>query len=80
MFPDAGEVVTERMQGGGFNRVLGAKLRSGESMVIRIPRFDPIYPQMTHDAAVLRYLESLNRIPVPHVVSFDEGDQNVIGS
>lgn len=80
LFPNSGEIVLERMKGGGFNRVIGAKLSSGECVVVRIPRFDSDKSELADQAAVLRYIASLKIIPVPHIAHFDTTDQNIIGS
>lgn len=78
------EIAVERMQGGGFNRIIGLDRHhrdgSGRTTrhILRIPRFDSA--QVGNDVAILRFLHQKSNIPAPEVVMFDEGDANALES
>ncbi|KAM0430434.1 hypothetical protein ACHAPT_005780 [Fusarium lateritium] len=83
IWPDAApeEVTVERLQGGGFNRIIGLaqqKSNTKTQYILRIPRFNAA--QVNNDVAVLRFLQQYTTIPAPEVVTFDETEHNALGS
>jgi aminoglycoside phosphotransferase (APT) family kinase protein len=79
---DASDFVVERLQGGGFHRIVGLTRRQpavavGEThYIVRIPRFDSA--QVDDEVAVLYYLNR-TAIPAPTVVTFNGTADNALG-
>ncbi|KAI2631934.1 hypothetical protein GGR54DRAFT_7047 [Hypoxylon sp. NC1633] len=79
----ADEISVERMEGGGFNRVIGVSrqpvLQQDDHVryILRIPRFDD--QQLGSQVATLQFLHQRSKIPVPEVISFDEMKDNELG-
>lgn len=84
LFPESKEesLALERLEGGGYNRAIGATLAGGTRCIVRIPRFEAILPDLEHHTATLAYLlKDPAGLPVPKVLAYDsyEGDDdNVI--
>lgn len=84
--PGAGVVSIEKMQGGGFNRIIGVTVTSSdaskrpvlEQYILRIPRFEAA--QLNRDLAPLKLLRRVSQIPLPNVVTFDATTGNVLES
>ncbi|KAF2128996.1 hypothetical protein P153DRAFT_431812 [Dothidotthia symphoricarpi CBS 119687] len=71
-------ITIERMQGGGYNRIIGIAIPSlGVNCVLRIPRMDAA--RLDRDVAALRYVGDMGGVPVPRVVGFDGGRENEVG-
>ncbi|RYP00554.1 hypothetical protein DL763_000751 [Monosporascus cannonballus] len=75
------DITVSRLRGGGFNRIIGLDLQTDElpeykilRYILRIPRFDAA--QVDRDVAALRFIHQHSYIPAPHVVSFDETEDN----
>ena len=75
----------ERMNGGGFNRVIGIDIADprGESvrpsrLVLRVPRF--VHARPDRDVATLRFVRKYTSIPVPEVVTYDFTKNNPLNS
>jgi hypothetical protein len=78
------EIAVERLQGGGFNRIIGLTRQfHGRSnmeiqYILRLPRFEAA--QLDNDVAVLRFLHQHCEIPAPKVIMFDGTKDNGLGS
>ncbi|KAL4796819.1 hypothetical protein BDV19DRAFT_360501 [Aspergillus venezuelensis] len=73
----------ERMQGGGFNRIIGISVASetGASTgqyILRIPRFEAA--SLNRDLAPLQLLRQQSEIHVPEVIAFDTTTRNALES
>ncbi|KAL4962146.1 phosphotransferase family protein [Aspergillus stella-maris] len=78
-----GELSIERMQGGGFNRIIGISVTnengaSTDQYVLRIPRFEAA--SLNRDLAPLQLLRQQSEIHVPEVVAFDTTTRNALES
>jgi hypothetical protein len=78
------EITVERLQGGGFNRIVGlTRQLHGSSntkiqYILRLPRFEAA--QLDNDVAVLQFLHQLCEIPAPKVIMFDGTKDNGLDS
>ena len=76
----AGEILVDRLPGGGFNRIIGFTRQSQSDdkiqYVLRLPRFDSA--RLDRDVAVLLFLEQHTHIPAPKVIHFDQTDSNPV--
>ncbi|KAI8963091.1 kinase-like domain-containing protein [Daldinia sp. FL1419] len=79
------DITIERMQGGGFNRIIGMTRRGYSCLdckevryILRLPRFED--SQVDRDVANLRFLERHTEIPVPRVIKFDDTYMNDLDS
>ncbi|TPX15947.1 uncharacterized protein E0L32_000281 [Thyridium curvatum] len=76
----ASTIRVERMQGGGFNRVIGVTIETESeedfNVILRIPRMDE--DLLEHDVGILEFVADRTSIPVPRVLSFDKGYDNPI--
>ncbi|KAI2465722.1 hypothetical protein F4781DRAFT_424605 [Annulohypoxylon bovei var. microspora] len=83
-YATADEVVVEHLSGCEKNRVISVSWQPDGKpdfrgrYIIRIPRFDAA--QLNHQLATLRFLRLLGNIPVPVVLTFDNTDDNLLGS
>ena len=69
----------ERMEGGGYNRVIGVTMAHGKRYVLRIPRCcQPIHHEIADQVAIIRHVEKNSSIPVPEVIHFDVENRNPI--
>ena len=84
--PARGTTSIERMQGGGFNRIIGVTVTSSNAgehdtvkqYILRIPRFEAA--QLDRDLAPLQLLRQRSKIPNPEVIAFDTTAQNILQS
>ncbi|KAK8097743.1 uncharacterized protein PG998_013229 [Apiospora kogelbergensis] len=76
----AGEILVDRLPGGGFNRIIGLTRQSQSDdkiqYILRLPRFDSA--RLDRDVAVLLFLEQHTHIPAPKVIHFDQTDSNPV--
>ncbi|KAI0415080.1 hypothetical protein F5X98DRAFT_389428 [Xylaria grammica] len=81
-----GDIVIERLRGGGYNRIIGLTRRRADGTepdavvqyILRVPRFDS--SQVGNDVAALHFLHRYTTIATPKVIRFDDTDQNELGS
>ncbi|CAM1503315.1 Fc.00g080910.m01.CDS01 [Cosmosporella sp. VM-42] len=91
VWPDADDkdVTLERMEGGGYNHIVGLNRRTAgadESQdqvaqyILRIPRLNERDCWMDREVAIMRFVREHTKIPVPEVIMFDETTNNVLES
>ena len=78
-FSTTDDFVTERLEGGGYNRIIGItvinkKLAMPKQMILRIPRFHDAQPG--REVATVRYVRQHTSIPVADIVALDFTDKN----
>lgn len=73
---DKGSPTVERLQGGGFNRIIGLRL-PGCDYILRVPRYDDA--SMSHDVGPLELLRHHPGIPAPIPIMFDICQDNALG-
>ncbi|KAI1394707.1 hypothetical protein F4819DRAFT_506880 [Hypoxylon fuscum] len=87
VWPDAAaeNIILERLQGGGFNRIIGITRQKDDQAdptevqyILRLPRFDAA--QVDSDVAILCFLEQHTQMPTPKVIAFDDTDCNRLES
>lgn len=79
LFGSSGVITLERMRGGSNNRIIGINVDNKPTYILRIPR----YPDTVHiedEAAAFLFVLKHAGIPAPVVVSYDAGDENLIGA
>ncbi|KAI0857480.1 hypothetical protein F4860DRAFT_356866 [Xylaria cubensis] len=78
LWPNAapGDIIVERLVGGGFNRIIGLTHQADE-YVLRVPRYD--FSDIRNDVAALHFVHHYTAITAPRVIQFDETDQNELG-
>ncbi|KAL9134692.1 MAG: hypothetical protein Q9175_004130 [Cornicularia normoerica] len=73
------EFLIDRLRGGGFNRVIGIKIKHSTDdeptqFILRVPRFDDA--RLDREVAVLRFIRQHTTIPVPEVKYVDFTSDN----
>ncbi|KAI0547874.1 kinase-like domain-containing protein [Xylaria curta] len=78
LWPNAapGDIIVERLRGGGYNRIIGLTHLADE-YVLRVPRFE--FSDIRNDVAALHFVHHFTTITAPKVIQFDETDQNELG-
>ena len=76
------EFHTERLKGGGFNRIIGITINANthleERVVLRVPRFNDAHPD--REVAVINFVRQHPRIPVTEIKVCDFTPDNPLGS
>lgn len=80
--PDLDLSLIQHLNGGGFNHVTAVKLPSSygkeghQDLIVRVPREDETHPE--HQAAMLDFVRSRTRIPVPKIAAADFTSNNTL--